>query len=171
MALFLLGRNHDTTLSAMRCRQRSCAPCGTASSPSRRSPSKSDCRPSLSRRRCSVRCRCRRMPPRKPPRRSGCRRPRTPHGGAVSRIAGRARANRSYHLPLLRDLQAYRTTLKALIHEEFGDDIMSAIDFDLDLSRQPDPAGDRVRIVMTGKFLNTKRLKLRTPPHLCHGRA
>ena len=76
---------------------------------------------------------------------------------ADSRIAGRARANRSYHLPLLRDLQAYRTTLKALIHEEFGDGIMSAIDFDLDLSRQPDPAGDRVRIVMTGKFLKYKK--------------
>src|ERR1700747_3412036 len=36
-------------------------------------------------------------------------------------------------------VQVYGTTLKALIHEEFGDGIMSAIDFDLDLSRQPDP--------------------------------
>ena len=49
------------------------------------------------------------------------------------------------------------TTLKDLIHEEFGDGIMSAIDFDLDLSRQPDPNGDRVRIVMTGKFLKYKK--------------
>ena len=54
-------------------------------------------------------------------------------------------------------VQVYGTTLKALIHEEFGDGIMSAIDFDLDLTRQPDPAGDRVRIVMTGKFLKYKK--------------
>src|SRR5262245_21736440 len=50
-------------------------------------------------------------------------------------------------------VQVYGATLKELIHEEFGDGIMSAIDFDLDLTRQPDPNGDRVRIVMTGKFL------------------
>ena len=43
------------------------------------------------------------------------------------------------------------------IHEEFGDGIMSAIDFDLDLTRQPDPNGDRVKIVMTGKFLKYKK--------------
>jgi cyanate lyase len=54
-------------------------------------------------------------------------------------------------------VQVYGTTLKALIHEEFGDGIMSAIDFDLDLTRQPDPAGDRVKIVMTGKFLKYKK--------------
>ena len=54
-------------------------------------------------------------------------------------------------------VQVYGTTLKALIHEEFGDGIMSAIDFDLDLSRQPDPNGDRVKIVMTGKFLKYKK--------------
>jgi cyanate lyase len=54
-------------------------------------------------------------------------------------------------------VQVYGTTLKALIHEEFGDGIMSAIDFDLDLSRQPDTNGDRVRIVMTGKFLKYKK--------------
>jgi cyanate lyase len=54
-------------------------------------------------------------------------------------------------------VQVYGTTLKALIEEEFGDGIMSAIDFDLDLSRQPDPNGDRVRIVMTGKFLKYKK--------------
>jgi cyanate lyase len=54
-------------------------------------------------------------------------------------------------------VQVYGTTLKALIHEEFGDGIMSAIDFDLDLTRQPDPAGDRVTIVMTGKFLKYKK--------------
>jgi cyanate lyase len=54
-------------------------------------------------------------------------------------------------------LQVYGTTLKALIHDEFGDGIMSAIDFDLDLSRQPDPNGDRVKIVMSGKFLKYKK--------------
>jgi cyanate lyase len=46
--------------------------------------------------------------------------------------------------------------LKALIEEEFGDGIMSAIDFDLQLERQPDPRGDRVKITMTGKFLPYK---------------
>ncbi len=45
---------------------------------------------------------------------------------------------------------------KALIEEEFGDGIMSAIDFDLEISRQPDPKGDRVRITMSGKFLPYK---------------
>ncbi len=46
--------------------------------------------------------------------------------------------------------------LKALIEEEFGDGIMSAIDFDLQLERQPDSRGDRVKITMTGKFLPYK---------------
>jgi cyanate lyase len=46
--------------------------------------------------------------------------------------------------------------LKALIEEEFGDGIMSAIDFDMDISRQADPKGDRVKIGMTGKFLPYK---------------
>src|SRR6201993_2115116 len=46
--------------------------------------------------------------------------------------------------------------LKALIEEEFGDGIMSAIDFDLVVERQPDPKGDRVKIIMSGKFLPYK---------------
>ena len=46
--------------------------------------------------------------------------------------------------------------LKALIEEEFGDGIMSAIDFDLQLERQPDPKGDRVKLSMSGKFLPYK---------------
>ena len=50
----------------------------------------------------------------------------------------------------------YGTTFKALIHEEFGDGIMSAIDFRMDLQREPDPAGDRVAITMSGKFLPYK---------------
>src|SRR6202166_4722028 len=45
---------------------------------------------------------------------------------------------------------------KALIEEEFGDGIMSAIDFDMLIERQPDPKGDRVKIGMTGKFLPFK---------------
>jgi cyanate lyase len=50
-------------------------------------------------------------------------------------------------------LQVYGPALKALIHEDFGDGIMSAIDFRADLERVPDPAGDRVRITLDGKFL------------------
>jgi cyanate lyase len=46
--------------------------------------------------------------------------------------------------------------LKALIEEEFGDGIMSAIDFDMTMERQPDPRGDRVKITMSGKFLPYK---------------
>jgi cyanate lyase len=53
-------------------------------------------------------------------------------------------------------ISVYGTTFKALIHEEFGDGIMSAIDFDMDLSRQEDAKGDRVKITMTGKFLPYK---------------
>jgi cyanate lyase len=50
----------------------------------------------------------------------------------------------------------YGTTFKALIHEEFGDGIMSAIDFRMDISREPNDAGDRVAITMSGKFLPYK---------------
>lgn len=53
-------------------------------------------------------------------------------------------------------VNVYGTTFKELIHEEFGDGIMSAIDFRMDLQREPDPAGDRVQIVMSGKFLPYK---------------
>jgi cyanate lyase len=49
--------------------------------------------------------------------------------------------------------QVYGTTIKALIHEMFGDGIMSAIDFELDIARVPDPHGDRVKITYNGKFL------------------
>ncbi len=45
---------------------------------------------------------------------------------------------------------------KALIEEEFGDGIMSAIDFDFEMERMPDPKGDRVKIGMSGKFLPYK---------------
>jgi cyanate lyase len=53
-------------------------------------------------------------------------------------------------------INVYGSTFKALIHEEFGDGIMSAIDFNMDLQREADPKGDRVSITMSGKFLPYK---------------
>ena len=54
-------------------------------------------------------------------------------------------------------VNVYGTTIKELIHEEFGDGIMSAIDFSMDIVRQPDPKGDRVNVVLSGKFLPYKQ--------------
>ncbi len=54
-------------------------------------------------------------------------------------------------------VQVYGTTWKELIGEEFGDGIMSAIDFDMQVERQPDEKGDRVKITLSGKFLPYKR--------------
>jgi cyanate lyase len=53
--------------------------------------------------------------------------------------------------------QVYGTTLKAIIHEMFGDGIMSAIDFELDVQKKEDPKGDRVVVTMNGKFLPYKK--------------
>jgi cyanate lyase len=53
-------------------------------------------------------------------------------------------------------VQVYGTTWKELIQEEFGDGIMSAIDFDMTIERQPDPKGDRVKLTLSGKFLPYK---------------
>ena len=53
-------------------------------------------------------------------------------------------------------IMVYGITIKSLIHEEFGDGIMSAIDFSMDISRVEDPKGDRVKIVLNGKFLPYK---------------
>ncbi|WP_460275713.1 cyanase [Celeribacter sp. ULVN23_4] len=53
-------------------------------------------------------------------------------------------------------VNVYGTTMKALIEEEFGDGIMSAIDFTMDISRTADPKGDRVKIILDGKFLPYK---------------
>ena len=53
-------------------------------------------------------------------------------------------------------LNVYGTTIKSLIHEEFGDGIMSAIDFSMDIQREANPMGDRVKIVLNGKFLAYK---------------
>ena len=53
-------------------------------------------------------------------------------------------------------VSVYGTTIKELIHEEFGDGIMSAIDFSMDIQREEDPKGDRVQVVLSGKFLPYK---------------
>jgi cyanate lyase len=50
----------------------------------------------------------------------------------------------------------YGETIKALIHEKFGDGIMSAIDFSMNIDREEDPKGDRVVVTMSGKFLPYK---------------
>jgi cyanate lyase len=53
-------------------------------------------------------------------------------------------------------VNVYGTTIKELIHEEFGDGIMSAIDFSMDIEREPHEKGDRVHVEMSGKFLPYK---------------
>ena len=53
-------------------------------------------------------------------------------------------------------VNVYGTTIKELIHEEFGDGIMSAIDFSMDIKREPNDKGDRVNVVLSGKFLPYK---------------
>ncbi len=50
----------------------------------------------------------------------------------------------------------YGETIKELIHEKFGDGIMSAIDFSMDIEKEENPAGDRVKVTMSGKFLPYK---------------
>ena len=54
-------------------------------------------------------------------------------------------------------MQVYGMPLKSVIHEKFGDGIMSAIDFTLDVDKEEDPKGDRVKITMSGKFLPYKK--------------
>ena len=54
-------------------------------------------------------------------------------------------------------LQNYGTTWKALIEEEFGDGIMSAIDFQMEIHREPHAGGDRVQLTLSGKFLPYRR--------------
>ncbi|MGH1461651.1 MAG: cyanase [Neptuniibacter sp.] len=53
-------------------------------------------------------------------------------------------------------VNVYGGTIKELIHEEFGDGIMSAIDFSMDIQREENPNGDRVNVVLSGKFLPYK---------------
>jgi cyanate lyase len=54
-------------------------------------------------------------------------------------------------------MQVYGIAMKDVAQEEFGDGIMSAIDFSIDVQREPDPKGDRVKIVFSGKFLPYKQ--------------
>ena len=53
-------------------------------------------------------------------------------------------------------VNVYGSTIKELIHEEFGDGIMSAIDFSMDIQRESNSQGDRVKVVLSGKFLPYK---------------
>jgi cyanate lyase len=53
-------------------------------------------------------------------------------------------------------VQVFGYPIKAIIHEKFGDGIMSAIDYDFTVERQEDPKGDRVKLTMSGKFLPYK---------------
>ena len=76
---------------------------------------------------------------------------RFPTGLAADSSADRPLIYRFYEL-----VQVYGTTWKELIQEEFGDGIMSAIDFDMAIERQGDPKGDRVRLTLSGKFLPYK---------------
>ncbi|TWU60637.1 Cyanate hydratase [Rubripirellula tenax] len=54
-------------------------------------------------------------------------------------------------------MQVYGMAMKGVAQEEFGDGIMSAIDFSIDVDREPDPKGDRVKITFSGKFLPYKK--------------
>jgi cyanate lyase len=54
-------------------------------------------------------------------------------------------------------MQVYGMPMKEIIHEKFGDGIMSAIDFTLDIEKEEDPKGDRVKVTMNGKFLPYKK--------------
>src|SRR5882762_3994120 len=74
-----------------------------------------------------------------------------PYRGAVATPPTDPLIYRFYELVMV-----YGTTWKDLIQEEFGDGIMSAIDFDMTMERQPDQKGDRVKIGMSGKFLGYK---------------
>ncbi len=53
-------------------------------------------------------------------------------------------------------MQVYGFPFKAIVHEKFGDGIMSAIDFTMDVENEKDPRGDRVKVTMSGKFLPYK---------------
>nr|WP_211173394.1 cyanase [Brasilonema bromeliae] len=54
-------------------------------------------------------------------------------------------------------MQVYGMPIKEVIHEKFGDGIMSAIDFTLNIEKEEDSKGDRVKVVMSGKFLPYKK--------------
>ena len=73
-------------------------------------------------------------------------------GGLGQQVPTDALLYRFYEL-----IQVYGPSIKALIEEQFGDGIMSAIDFSMDISKEKNPAGDRVVVVLNGKFLPYKR--------------
>ena len=54
-------------------------------------------------------------------------------------------------------MQVYGMPIKEIIQEKFGDGIMSAIDFTMDIEKEEDPKGDRVKVIMSGKFLPYKK--------------
>lgn len=54
-------------------------------------------------------------------------------------------------------MQVYGMPIKEIIHEKFGDGIMSAIDFTMDVEKEEDPKGDRVKVILNGKFLPYKK--------------
>ncbi|MGB7488023.1 MAG: cyanase [Phormidesmis sp.] len=54
-------------------------------------------------------------------------------------------------------MQVYGMPVKAVVHEKFGDGIMSAIEFSIDVEREEDPKGDHVKVIMYGKFLPYKK--------------
>ena len=54
-------------------------------------------------------------------------------------------------------MQVYGMPIKSVIHEKFGDGIMSAINFSIEVEKEEDPNGDRVKIIMSGKFLPYKK--------------
>lgn len=54
-------------------------------------------------------------------------------------------------------MQVYGMPVKTVVHEKFGDGIMSAIDFSIEVNKVEDPKGDRVQVVMCGKFLPYKK--------------
>lgn len=51
----------------------------------------------------------------------------------------------------------YGKTMRAIIHEKFGEGIMSAIDYNMNIEKIPNPNGDRIRVTMEGKFLQYKK--------------
>ncbi|WP_017323856.1 cyanase [Synechococcus sp. PCC 7336] len=54
-------------------------------------------------------------------------------------------------------MQVYGLPVKSVVHEKFGDGIMSAIDFSIEVEKEEDPKGDRVKVIMCGKFLPYKK--------------
>jgi cyanate lyase len=64
---------------------------------------------------------------------------------------------RPFDIPFYDIVQGHGPTLKALINEEFDDGIVSAIDFTMNVERERDPKGDRVKVTMSGTFLPYKR--------------